>query len=238
MAFKQKLRVPNAMKMGKVSALAMILLTASGCTFIMGNPPKALVANPSPNEVISPVVIYTSACDYQKKIDDIGWIAGAAPARALHAAEQVCRSLNALMPGMISAAGIKATFKPYRYDPSSGRPPSLKEDAALLGAQYVVAVSEPRGFGGFQERAPSVTVTMRLYDAITGEYRGSAERAYGIWLRSFSERKPSVEAERMAADFAARLALTLRQRCVEPYPYQCDKPGPFRVAEPRDDYGK
>ncbi|MFJ1303049.1 hypothetical protein ACILG0_24070 [Pseudomonadota bacterium AL_CKDN230030165-1A_HGKHYDSX7] len=188
--------------------------------------------------MISPVVIYAPECAYQEKIDDIGWIGGAAPARALHAAEQVCKSLNAMLPGAVAAAGIKAIFKTHKTDPDSARPPSLKEDAALVGAQYVVAVGEPRGFGGFQQRAPSVTVTMRLYDALSGEYRGSAERAYVIWLRRFSERKPSLEAERMAADFSGRLAITLCWRCTEPYPYQCDKPGPLRVAEPRDDYGK
>ncbi|PTN48774.1 hypothetical protein DAI43_27990, partial [Achromobacter xylosoxidans] len=90
--------------------MASLLLT-SGCSFIMGSPPKALVTNPDPGEVITPVLIYTSDCNYQKKIDDTGWIGARTALPALYAAEAVCKALNNELPGAMDAAGIKATFK-------------------------------------------------------------------------------------------------------------------------------
>ena len=220
-----------------IIALASLLLT-SGCSFIMGSPPKALVTNPDPGEVITPVLIYTSDCNYQKKIDDTGWIGARTALPALYAAEAVCKALNNELPGAMDAAGIKATFKLRKVNPDSARPLTLKEDAAAIGAKYVVALGEPNGFGGYQQYGPSVSIKVRLYDAVSGEYRGYAEDTYPISLRDYSNRGPAADGLRIAADMAQMLARTMRKRCTEAYPYQCSKTGLFRLAEPRDPYGK
>lgn len=115
---------------------------------------------------------------------------------------------------------------------------TLKEDAAAIGAQYVVALGEPYGFGGYQQYGPSVSIKVRLYDAGSGEYRGYAEDSYPISLRDYSNRGPAADGLRIAADMAQKLARTMRKRCTEAYPYQCSKTGLFRLAEPRDPYGK
>lgn len=110
----------------------------------------------------------------------------------------------------------------------------MKEDAATIGAKYVIALGEPNGFGGYQQYGPSVGIKVRLYDAVSGEYRGWADDSYPISLRDYSNRGPAKDGLRIAADFANRLARTMRQRCVEAYPYQCAQSGLLRLAEPRD----
>lgn len=220
-----------------IIAFASLLLT-SGCSFIMGSPPKALVTNPEPGEVITPVLIYTSDCNYQKEIDGTGWIGAGTALPASYAAEAVCNALNAELPGAMDAAGIKATFKLRKVDPKSARPSTLKEDAATIGARYVIALGEPNGFGGYQQYGPSVGIKVRLYDAVSGEYRGWADDTYPISLRDYSNHGPAKDGLRIAADFANRLARTMRQRCVEAYPYQCTQSGLLRLAEPRDAYGR
>lgn len=131
---------------------------------------------------------YTSDCNYQKKIDDTGWIGARTALPALYAAEAVCKALNNELPGAMDAAGIKATFKLRKVNPDSARPLTLKEDAAAIGAKYVVALGEPYGFGGYQQYGPSVSIKVRLYDAVSGEYRGYAEDTYPISLRDYSNR--------------------------------------------------
>lgn len=59
-----------------------------------------------------------------------------------------------------------------------------------------------------------------------------------ISLSDYSNRGPAKVGLRIAADVANRLARTMRQRCVEACPYRCTQPGLFRLAEPRDAYGK
>ena len=115
----------------KIVAFATLSLT-SGCSFIMGSPPKALASNPEPGEVITPVLIYTSDCNYQKEIDDTGWIGAGTALPASYAAEAVCNALNAELPGAMDAAGIKATFRLRKVDPKSARPSTLKEEAATI----------------------------------------------------------------------------------------------------------
>lgn len=221
----------------KTVAFATLLLT-SGCAFIMGSPPKALATNPAPDEVITPVLIYTSDCDFRKAIGNTGWIGASTSLPATYAAEAVCKALNTELPGAMDAAGIKATFKLRKVNPDSARPLTLKEDAAAIGAKYVVALGEPNGFGGYQQYGPSVSIKVRLYDAVSGEYRGYAEDTYPISLRDYSNRGPAADGLRIAADMAQMLARTMRKRCTEAYPYQCGKTGLFRLAEPRDAYGK
>ena len=221
----------------KIVAFATLSLT-SGCSFIMGSPPKALASNPEPGEVITPVLIYTSDCNYQKEIDDTGWIGAGTALPASYAAEAVCNALNAELPGAMDAAGIKATFRLRKVDPKSARPSTLKEEAATIGAKYVIALGEPNGFGGSQQYGPSVGIKVRLYDAVSGEYRGWADDTYPISLRDYSNRGPAKDGLRIAADFANRLARTMRQRCVEAYPYQCTQSGLLRLAEPHDAYGR
>lgn len=70
------------------------LLSTSGCSFIMGSPRKALATNPTPDEVITPVLIYTSDCDFQKAIDNTGWIGASTSLPASYAAEAICKALN------------------------------------------------------------------------------------------------------------------------------------------------
>lgn len=222
----------------KLAAVAALSLLTSGCAFIMGSPAKPLATNPAPDEVISPVLVYTSDCDFQKQIDDTGWIGASTALPALYAAEAVCKALNNELPGAMDAAGIKATFKLRKPDPKSARPQALKEDAAAIGAKYVVALGEPGGFGGYQQYGPSVGIKVRLYDAESGEYRGYDEDTYPISLRDYSNRGPAADGLRIAADIANKLAHTMRKRCTEAYPYQCGKTGLFRLAEPRDAYGK
>ncbi|WMD19455.1 hypothetical protein RAS12_22965 [Achromobacter seleniivolatilans] len=214
------------------------LLLTSGCAFIMGSPPNALATNPAPQEVITPVVIYTSDCDFKKKIDGTGWIGASTALPAAYAGEAVCKALNAELPGAMDAAGIKATFKQRKVDPQSARPTSMKEDAVAVGAKYAVVVDEPSGFEGYQQYGPSVGTYVRLYDAESGEYRARADTTYPISLRDFNDRGPSAEGRRIGADIANRLARTMRERCIEPYPYQCGKTGLFRFAVPSDTYGK
>lgn len=204
----------------------------------MGSPPQPLATNPDPSEVITPVLIYSSDCDYQREINDTGWIGAGIALPALYAAEAVCNALNAELPGAMDAVGIKATFKLRKVDPRSARPATMKEDAAAIGAKYVIALGEPNGFGGYQQYGPSVGIKVRLYDAVSGEYRGWADDSYPISLRDYSNRGPTKDGLRIAAHFASRLARMMRQRCVEAYPYQCAKSGLLRLAEPRDTYGK
>lgn len=216
----------------------MVLLGSSGCTFIMGSPPAALATNPEPKEIISPVLIYTTDCDFTKNIDTIGFIGARTAYPATYAAESVCKALNAELPGAMDAAGIKATFKLRKFDPKTARPQTMKEDALAAGVKYVVAMSEPRGFEGSQQYPASVSVGIRLYDAESGEYRGMAEDTHSISLRDFSNRGPNAEGQRIAADVANKLARTMVQRCTEKYPYQCHKTGLLRLAEPRDAFGR
>ncbi|MBB1627410.1 hypothetical protein [Achromobacter sp. UMC71] len=226
------------MRSFKFASTACALLLTSGCAFIMGSPAKPLATNPEPDEVISPVLIYISDCDFQKKLDDTGWIGASTALPALYAAEAVCRALNNELPAAMDAAGIKATFKLRKEIPGSEWPLTLKEDAAASGAKYGVALGEPHGFGGYQQYGPSVSIQVRLYDAVSGEYRGYAEDAYPISLRDYANRGPAADGLRIAADMAQKLARTMRKRCTEAYPYQCGKTGLFRLAEPRDAYGK
>ncbi|WP_241052888.1 hypothetical protein [Achromobacter xylosoxidans] len=221
----------------KLAACATLFLT-SGCSFVMGSPPKALATNPAPGETLSATLIYISDCDYRKKIDDTGWSGAGAALPALYAAEAVCNALNAELPGAMGAAGIKAAFKSRKVDPKSARPLTLKEDAAAIDAKYAIALGEPNGFGGYQQYGPSVGIKIQLYDAVSGEYRGWADDTYPISLREYSSRGPSKDAWRIAADIATKLARTLRQRCTKAYPYQCAQVGLFRLAKPRDAYGK
>lgn len=233
--FELKISLMSYLK--RIVAFATLFLT-SGCSFVIGSPPKALATNPEPGEVITPVLIYTSGCNYQKEIGDTGWIGAGTALPALYAAEAVCNALNAELPGAMDAAGIKVTFKLRKVDPKSARPVTLKEDAAAIGAKYVIVLGEPNGFGGYQQYGPSVGIKVRLYDAVSGEYRGWAGDSYPISLRDYSNRGPAKDGLRIAADFANRLARTMRQRCVEAYPYQCARSGLLRLAEPRDAYGK
>jgi len=214
------------------------LFALSGCTFIMGSPPAALTSNPAPEEKISPVLVYTSDCDFKKEIDGIGILGARTAYPAAYAGEAVCTALNNELPSAMDAAGIAATIRTRTSDPKTARPSTLKEDAATIGAKYVVAVGEPNGFAGYQQYPPSVGVNIRLYDAETGEYRGLAEDTYQISLREFSNRGPSKAAQSIAASIANKLAQTMRKRCTEKYPYQCEKFGEMRFAEPRDAYGK
>ncbi|MEN4922752.1 hypothetical protein ABE485_29050 [Achromobacter spanius] len=222
----------------RIAAAFAALLLSSGCSFIMGSPPKALSTNPEPQETISPVLVYTSDCDFQKEIDGIGLIGARTTYPAAYAAEAVCKALNAQLPGAMDAVGVKAAFKLRKVDPKTARPLTMKEDAVVIGAKYVVAMGEPNGFGGYQQYGPSVGLHIRLYDAESGEYRGWAEADYSISLRDFSARGPAGEAQRIGADIANKLARTMLKRCTEAYPYQCQKVGTFRFAEPRDAYGK
>lgn len=214
------------------------LFTLSGCSFIMGTPPAALTSNPSPKDKISPVLIYTSDCDFKRKIDGFGIWGARTAYPAAYAGEAVCIALNNEISIAMDAAGIAATIRTRKSDPKSARPSTLKEDAATAGAKYVVAVGEPNGFAGYQQYQPSVGVNIRLYDAETGEYRGLAEDTFPISLREFSSRGPSQAARSIASSIANKLARTMLKRCTEKYPYQCEKIGEMRFAEPRDAYGR
>jgi hypothetical protein len=125
-----------------------------------------------------------------------------------------------------------------KFDPKTGKPQTMKEDALAGGVKYVVAVGEPHGFEGSQQYPASVSVSIRLYDAESDEYRGMAEDAYAISLRDFSNRGPSAEGQRIAAEVANKVARTMVQRCTEKYPYLCRKTGLLRLAEPRDAFGR
>lgn len=220
-------------------SFAVISLFAfSGCSFIMGSPPAASTSNPSPEDKISPVLIYTSDCDFKKKIDGVGILDARTAYPAAYAGEAVCIALNNELPLAMDAAGIAATIRTRKLDPKSARPSTLKEDAATIGAKYVVAVGEPNGFAGYQQFQPSVGVNIRLYDAETGEYRGLAEDTFPISLREFSSRGPSQAAQNIAESIANKLAQTMLKRCAKKYPYQCENIGGMRFAEPRDAYGK
>ncbi len=59
-----------------------------------------------------------------------------------------------------------------------------------------------------------------------------------LGVRDYFNRGLAKDGLRIAADFANRLARTMRERCVEAYPYQCTQSGLLRLAEPRDAYGK
>lgn len=220
-------------------SFAVISLFAfSGCSFIMGSPPAALTANPPPEEKISPVLIYISDCDFKEKIDQVGILGAKTAYSVAYAGEAVCIALNNELPIAMDAGGIAATIRIRKSDPKSARPSTLRENAATIGAKYVVAVREPNGFAGYQQYEPSVGVNFRLYDAETGEYRGLAEDTYPISLREFSNRGPSKAAQNIAASIANKLARTMLQRCTAEYPYQCEKIGALRFAAPRDAYGK
>lgn len=221
-----------------LAASFAVVLAFSGCSFIMGSPPAALSTNPAPQELISPVLIYTTDCDFKKKIDSVGFIGARTAYPATYAAESVCNALNAELPAALDAAGVKAILKLRKFDPKTARPETMKEDALTAGVKYVVAVSQPNAFEGSQQYPASVSVGIRLYDAESGEYRGMAEDTYGISLRDFSNRGPNAEGQRIAADAANKLARSMVQRCIEKYPYQCHKTGLLRFAEPRDAFGQ
>ena len=212
------------------------------CSFwllvIRGSPPSALTINSAPEERISPVLIYTFDCDFKKKIDGLGILGARTAYPAAYAGEAVCIALNNELPIAMDAGGIAATIRIRKWDPKSARPSTLKEDAATIGASYVVAVGEPNGFAGYQQYEPSVGVNIRLYYAETGEYRGLAEETYPISLREFSNRGPSKAAQNIAASIANKLARTMLQGCTEEYPYQCETIGALRFAAPRNAYGK
>ncbi len=220
----------------KIVAVA-VLLASSGCSFIMGSPPKALTSNPGSQEKISPVLILTSDCDFKEKIDGIGVLGARREYPASYAAEAVCNALNSEIPNAMDAAGVKATVKAHPMDAHPARPPTMKEDAAAIAARYVVVVGRANGFAGYQQYPPSVGVIIRLYDAESGKYRAMAEETYRISLRDFSNRGPTVEGQRIAASMADKLARAMLKRCTEKYPYQCEKIGELRFAEPRDAYG-
>ncbi|WP_191575685.1 hypothetical protein [Achromobacter insolitus] len=198
----------------------------------------SLTANPAPEEKISPVLIYTFDCDFKKEIDEVGMLGARTAYRAAYAGEAVCTALNNALPSAMDAARIAVTIRTRKSDPKTARPSTLKEDAAIIGAKYVVAVGEPNGFAGYQQYPPSVGVNIRLYDTESGECRGFAENTYPISLREFSNRVPSKAAQNIAVSIANKLARTMLKRCTEKYPYQCEKFGEMRFAEPRDAYGK
>ncbi len=214
------------------------LFAFSGCSFIMGLLPAASTSNSSPEYKISPVLIYTSDCDFKRKIDGVGILGARTAYPAAYAGEAVCIALNNELPLAMVAGGISATIRTPKSDPKSARPSTLKEDAASIGAKYVVAVGEPNGFAGYQQYQPSVGGNIRLYDTVIGEYRGLAEDTYLISLREFSSRGPSQAARSIASSIANKLARTMLKGCTEKYPYQCEKTGEMRFAEPRDAYGK
>jgi len=215
-----------------------LLLASSGCSLIIGSPPKALTSNPGPQEKISPVLIFTSDCDFKEKIDGVGVVGARTAYPASYAAEAVCKALNSELSNAMDAAGVKATVKARPAEAATVRPPTMKEDAASIGARYVVVVGRANGFAGYQQYPPSVGVIIRLYDAVSGEYRAMAEETYRISLRDFSNRGPTAEGQKIAASLANKLARTMLRRCTEKYPYQCGKFGELRFAEPRDSYGK
>ncbi|WP_334165894.1 hypothetical protein [Achromobacter mucicolens] len=204
----------------------------------MGTPPAALNSNPSPKDKISPVLIYASDCNFKSIIDSFGIWGARTAYPAAYAGEAVCIALNNELSIAMDAAGIAATIRTRKPDPKSARPSTLKEDAATIGAKYVVAVGEPNGFAGYQQYQPSVGVNIRLYDAETGEYRGLAEDTFPISLREFSSRGPSQAAQNIAESIANKLAQTMLERCTKKCPYQCENIGGMRFAEPRDAYGK
>ncbi len=121
--------------------------------------------------MISPVLIYTTDCDFKKKIESVGFIGARTAYPATYAAESVCNALNAELPGAMDAAGVKAVFKLRKFDLKTARPETMNKDALAAGVKYVVAVSEPRAFEGSQQYPASVSVGIRLYDAESGEYR-------------------------------------------------------------------
>ena len=223
-----------------ISSLAAVatLLGASGCSFIMGSHPEPIATNPEPQEKISPVLIYTSDCDFKAKIDGIVFFGGGTAYPAAYAAEAVCNALNMEIPNAMDAVGIKATINARKVDPKTAKPPMMKNDAAAIGAKYVVVVGEPNGFAGYQQYPPSVGVIIRLYDAQSGEYRAKAEETYQISLRDFSNRGPASAGQKIATNVASKLARTMLKRCNERYPYQCEKFGELRFAEPGDSYGR
>lgn len=102
------------------------LFALSGCTFIMGSPPAALTSNPAPEEKISPVLVYTSDCDFKKEIDGIGILGARTAYPAAYAGEAVCTALNNELPSAMDAAGIAATIRTRKPDPKTARPSTLK----------------------------------------------------------------------------------------------------------------
>src|SRR6478609_6791964 len=138
------------MRSRKVLAVAL-LLASSGCSFIMGSSPKALMSNPGPQEKISAVLIFTSDCDFKEKIDGIGIVGARTAYPASYAAEAVCKALNSELPNAMDSAGVKATVKARPVEAHTARPPTMKEDAASAGARYVVVVGRANGFAGYQQ---------------------------------------------------------------------------------------
>lgn len=145
----------------KSKTFAVIALFAlSGCSFIMGSPASALTSNPAPKEKISPVLIYTPDCDFKKEIDGVGILGARTAYPAAYVGEAVCTALNYEPPSAMDAAGIAATIRTRTSDPKTARPSTLKEDAATIGAKYVVAVGEPNEFAGYQQYPPSIGVNI------------------------------------------------------------------------------
>lgn len=114
----------------------------------------------------------------------------------------------------------------------------MKEDAAAIGAKYVIALGEPNGFGGYQQYGPSVGIKVRLYDAVSGEYRGWADNSYPNFLaRLFQPRADQgwvTHRRGLRQPIGPHAAPALRAGV--PLPVQ-----EFRVvatAEPRDTYGR
>lgn len=91
--------------------------------------------NSAPEEKISPVLIYTSDCDFKTKIDGVGILGGKTAYPAACAGEAVCIALNNELPIAMDAGGIAATIRTRKSDPKSARPRTLKEDAAIIGAK-------------------------------------------------------------------------------------------------------
>lgn len=50
----------------------------------------------------------------------------------------------------MDAAGVKATVKARPAEAATVRPPTMKEDAASIGARYVVVVGRANGFAGYK----------------------------------------------------------------------------------------
>lgn len=86
----------------------------------------------------------------------------------------VCIALNNELPTAMDAAGIAATIRIRKSDPKSAKPSTLKEDAATIGAKYVVAVGKPNGFAGYQQYQPSVA-----HDRREKKWRSAIEPTVG-----------------------------------------------------------
>lgn len=224
------------MNLRKLSFAASALLLSTGCTFIMGKPRPLVESDPSPQEVLSPVVIYMPICDYQKEMSGVGLVGARTAYPAVYAGEAVCNALRAELPGALNAAGIKAKVIERKYNPSAAKPQGMKEDAAGVGARYAVVLGAPHGSDGFGQTQPSVGMMFRLYVAETGEYRGYGEEDYWISLRDYSNRGPNASARTIGANLAKTVAQTMQKRCTEDYQRRCANL--IRFSEPRDVYGK